>query len=124
MSQINLSPQVLDLIFYAGDGANFRLLVKDSNGDPVPLTGSINAQIRMARYAADPPNAEFNVDMTQADQGIIILSLTGEQTADLMEYQVNTKKFSGVWDVQWTPDNSEPRTLVQGKVECNHDVSR
>jgi hypothetical protein len=122
MAQINLSPQVLDLVFYAGDGANFRLVVTDTNGDPVPLSGAMEAQIRLVRGASDPPNAEFDIDLSQAGNGIALMSLTGAQTQELCA--PDNKKFVGVWDVQWTPTASQPRTLVQGKVECNPDVSR
>ena len=45
------------------------------------------------------------------------LSLTGEQTAELGE-------FKGAWDVQWSPNGSEPVTIVQGKATCALDVTR
>lgn len=116
---INLEPQTLDLTLYAGDGVIFRLVVTDNDNQPVPLTGTIDAQIRLTRTTADPPAAEFAVDLTDADTGIVLLSLTGEQTHTL----ASSKKFSGVWDLQWTPVGAEPRSLVQGKVECVLDVT-
>lgn len=120
MPTIDLSPQELDIVLYSGDGAIFRLVVTNKDAQPVPLTGTIEAQIRAKRGTEDAPAAQFNVDMTDADTGVAILSLTGEQTHTLAE----TRKFVGVWDVEWTPEGSSPRTLVQGKVECELDVSR
>jgi hypothetical protein len=67
----------------------------------------------------------FDADLTEGDQGIIRLSLTGNDTQALMADPSTTKgKFSGVWDVQWTPTGEEARTLCQGKVECVADVTR
>ena len=115
--QINLQPQVLDLSLYAGDGVEFRLVCTDKAGAPIDVNGAVKAQIRTERLAADPPIAQFTVGAVDAYQGIIVLSLTGDQTAEL-------GKFLGVWDVQWTPAGKQPRTLCQGKVECVIDVTR
>ena len=116
---ITYDPQVLDLVLYAGDGTNFRLVVTDSANAPVPLTGAMIAQIRVDRSSPDPPLTSFNIDLDQAAEGIATLTLTGEQTQDLADGQ----KFAGVWDLEWTPLDEEPVTLCQGKVECNPDVS-
>lgn len=120
MPTIDLSPQELDIILYSGDGVRFRLVVTDKDDQPVNLTGTIEAQIRTKRGLEGDPSAQFDVDMSNADTGVAILSLTGEQTHLLAE----TRKFVGVWDIEWTPEGSSPRTLVQGKVECGLDVSR
>jgi hypothetical protein len=120
-NQISLQPQVLDLMLYAGDGVSFRLICTDGSGDPIDITGAVKAQIRLQRLDEDPPIADFNVNLVDAYQGIIVLSLTGDQTQELVD---GTGKFAGVWDVAWDPSTSEPRTLVQGKVECVADVTR
>ena len=118
--KIDLSPQELDLVLYSGDGVKFRLVVTDKNNEPINLTGGIEAQIRSKRGEDVEPAAEFDVDLTDADTGIVVLSLTGDQTKALAD----TRAFAGFWDVQWTPSGEEPRTFCQGKVECNVDVSR
>jgi hypothetical protein len=115
--QINLQPQVLDLALYAGDGVEFRLVCTDKAGAPIDITGTVKAQVRVDRLTPDPPVVAFSVNSTDAYLGIIVLSLTGAQTATL-------GKFNGVWDVQWTPAGEQPRTLCQGKVECVIDVTR
>lgn len=117
---IDLSPAVVSLKLYSGDGVRFRLVVKDKNNDVVNLTGTITAQIRKERGGGFAAEAEFTVDLTNATTGIAVLSLTGTQTQKL----ARRENFSGVWDVQWTPSGSEPRTLCQGKVEVVVDVSR
>lgn len=115
--QINLQPQVLDLLLYAGDGVEFRLVCTNGTGAPIDITGSVKAQIRVDRLTPDPPVSTFTVNSVDAYQGIIILSLTGAQTQQL-------GKFIGVWDLQWTPAGQQPRTICQGKVECVIDVTR
>ena len=58
-----------------------------------------------------------------AYQGKIILSLTGEQTKQLsLDPSSKSGRFIGVWDMQWTPADKQPRTLCQGTVECVADV--
>lgn len=117
--KITYDPQILDLVLYAGDGTSFSLTVTDPEGDPIPLTGTMIAQIRAEREAPDPPSAEFEIDLSDAALGKAVLELTGVQTHSL----ITPEKFEGVWDVQWTPENGEPMTLCQGKVECFPDVS-
>jgi hypothetical protein len=125
MAVINIRPQVLDLMLYAGDGIEFRLICTDSGEDPVDITGVVRAQVRLDRLNQDPPIVEFAVEMQDAYQGIIVLSLTGEQTQELVEQPSSPAgQFTGVWDIEWEPANQEPRTLCQGKVECVADVSR
>jgi hypothetical protein len=122
-NQIDLQPQVLDLILYSGDGFKARLSCKTPANAPIDITGAVVAQIRNDRlHPDDPPVASFTVDMVDAYLGIIKLSLSGDQTQDLTDNA--SGKFSGVWDVEWDPADDEPRTLCQGKVECVADVSR
>lgn len=121
--QINFQPQTLDLAMYAGDGVEFRLVCTNSAGAPIDVTGTVKAQIRTDRLAADPPLVEFAANVVDAYQGIVVLSLTGAQTKQLVTGS-NSGTFSGVWDIQWTPSGKQPRTLVQGKVECVSDVTR
>ena len=123
---INLQPQVLDLSLYAGDGVEFRLICTDPDDAPLDLSGATEAQVRVDRLTpADPPLADFTTDMSQASSGIVVVSLTGDQTQALVDDPSSKNgKFTGVWDFQWTPTGEEPRTLCQGKVECLADVTR
>jgi hypothetical protein len=124
-NQISVQPDVLDLNLYAGDGLKFRVICAKGDGSPIDINGAIKAQIRKQRLEPDPPVETFSINTADAYQGIIILSLTGEQTAALaMNGSGTPGKFSGVWDLQWTPAEEEPRTLCQGKVECVVDVTR
>jgi hypothetical protein len=124
-SQINTQPQVLNLALYAGDGVEFRLVCTDGSDAPIDITGTVKAQVRLQRLDADPPIVEFTVGLVDAFQGIVVLSLSGEQTKTLSQHPSSKSgKFSGVWDIQWTPAGQQPRTLTQGTVECVADVTR
>jgi hypothetical protein len=124
-NQISLQPQVLDLALYAGDGVSFRLICTDGSSDPIDITGVVKAWIRVDRHSGSLPIVEFEADLVDAYLGIIVLSLTGEQTQELMDDpSAASGKFTGVWDVAWEPAASEPRTLCQGKVECVADVTQ
>lgn len=118
---VDLTPQQLDLKLYSGDGVRLPVTITDKNDDPVDLTtGTIKVQIRLKRGIDTPAEAEFSVDLTDGVDGVAIISLTGTQTHDLAP----VKNFKGVWDFQWTASGAQPRTLIQGKVECDVDVTR
>jgi hypothetical protein len=120
---LTFRPTILNLLLYAGDGINIKLTCKDKAGNPIDINGSVTAQIRLDRiHPNDPPLASFTVSLVDAYLGIISLSLTGAQTLSLLGDGEN--KFTGVWDVQWTPMQLQIRTLVQGSVECVADVTR
>lgn len=122
---VDLQPRFIDLKLYAGDGVQFRFTFRDNANALVNITGTVKAQIREKRLAVDPPVTEFDSDLTDGAEGVVILSLTGDQTQELVSH-ISSKngKFNGVWDVEWEPEDSEPYTICQGKVECVADVTR
>lgn len=61
------------------------------------------------------------MDGTDAANGVLVLTLTGDQTDALLN---GGNKFTGVYDIEWTPAGAEPVTLVQGGVTCERDVTR
>jgi hypothetical protein len=122
MAKLNLAPQVLDLTLYAGDGVEFRLICTDTDKQPVDVSGAVEAQVRLDRTLAGASLEAFAADMADAGDGIIVLSMTGDQTMNLITD--DSGKFTGVWDVQLTRTGLEPRTLCQGQVVCLVDVTR
>jgi hypothetical protein len=120
-SQISVVPQRVDLVAYAGDGVTLRLsAVNAETGDNLDLAGELAAQVK-ANRSDEEPLTEFTIDTEQAAEGILELSLSGEQTAALL---TDSSRFKGSWDVQWTADGEQPRTLVQGTLTCDLDVTR
>lgn len=117
---LSFIPQNLDLRLYAGDGAGIRFTITDSLGVALPITGEMKAEIRANREDLDPALATFDVDLSDFANGIVLISLTGEQTHALI---TGDEIFTGVWDLEWAPTGDEPATLVQGKVECYPDVT-
>jgi len=125
MPSINIQPAVLDLALYGGDGVEFRLICTDNANDPVDISGAVAAQVRIDRITEVEPIVEFATDLADAADGIVSLSLTGDDTHELVVHPASKDGvFLGVWDVQWTPTGKQPRTLCQGKVECVADVTR
>jgi hypothetical protein len=118
--KLSFIPQTLDLLLYAGDGAGIRFTITDKTGAALPLTGEMKAQIRANREDVDPALAEFSVDTSDFATGIVLISLTGDQTHSLIS---GDEKFTGVWDLEWISTGDEPATLIQGNVECIPDVT-
>ena len=119
-NSVDLTPPKVNLTLYAGDGANLRLVATDPEGEPFDLRGTVRAQIRRTRLDTTPL-AEWDVEMAEAQQGIVVLRLTGQDTRDLMADKL---KFKGAWDVVWTINDGEPVTLIQGDVTADMDVTR
>jgi hypothetical protein len=117
---ISLTPPAVGLVLYAGDGANLRLVATDLDGEPFDLRGDVRAQIRTKRTDATPL-VEWGVEMAEAEQGVLVLRLTGDDTRALMG---DRETFKGAWDCVWTMVDSEPVTLIQGDVTCDLDVTR
>lgn len=123
MARLDLRPDALDLLLYAGDGISFRMICKNTLDAPVDVSGDVKAQIRKEKDDPDPPLLTFAVNTVDAYAGTIYLSLTGAQTQTLMT-GLDNGKFVGFWDVQWTKAGGQPRTLCAGQVECVGDVTR
>jgi hypothetical protein len=117
-TQITLQPARVDLALYSGDGASVKVVVDNVMGAPIPLTGAVTAQIRASRAGATLQS--FSVDLSAGASGVVILGLTGAQTASL----ATATDFVGVWDVQHVPAGGQPRSLLQGVCRVKVDVTR
>jgi hypothetical protein len=97
-----------------------RLVATDLDGEPFDLQGKVWAQIR-ANRTDEAALVEWAVDDDLAEEGIVVLRLSGDDTRALMDGKA---KFKGAWDCQWIAPEGEPVTLVQGDVLCDLDVTR
>lgn len=126
MAVISFAPSIVDLKCYAGDGMTVEIQVTDEDKNPLDVEGSVVAMIREKR--TDPDSVlSFRVDTSQASQGLITLSLTGDDTSSAALYGQGRRQlneFMGVYDVRWEPPSAEPRTLMQGAFTCTLNVSR
>jgi hypothetical protein len=114
---IDFTPKIVNLNLYAGDGAVFMINVNGDSG-PVDITGTVAAQVKPSYDGATA--AAFAVDLTNAASGVIKLSMSGVDTASLVN---NGMAYTGVWDCQWTASGAQPKTLVCGSVKCYPDVT-
>lgn len=123
---ISLVPTRLNLRLYAGDGAMVRLTFNQGGAQLSMDEGVLTAEIRAKRLDPEPA-AIWAVESGQASEGVITLTLTGAETAKLLE-NYNAQKyragFKGSWDAQWHPNGLEPVTLFQGDCFCDADVTR
>ena len=98
-----------------------RQWTDDTKTTPKDLSGGDwQAQIRRARITgstASEPLAQFAVDDSDAANGVLVLSLTREQTRDLA-LRSSTDAF---WDLQ---DEVSGLTLLTGKVRIFDDAGR
>jgi len=103
---------------YAGDTYEQEYVFKNATtGDPIDLDAegwdNWAAQYRHERY--DVSSYSFDVDATQADEGVIIVSMDKETTKKL--------ETNGVWDLQAT-NGATLRTFIMSKVQVLKDVTR
>lgn len=120
MVDVAFTPTWRNVDLYAGDGAVIILNITTPDGQPVRITGPIQAHIR--RHRTDPtPMDQFKVVLDLHREGRAELSLTGQQTTQLLN---GDPRFTGYWDAQLNRALQEPLTLVQGAITCALDVTR
>ena len=120
MTDLAFVPSTRNIDLYAGDGATIVLNITTQKGAAIPILGPVAAHIRAHRLDPNPVD-QFKVELTDARDGTIRLSLNATQTTGLLN---GDERFTGSWDCQWTPAGSDPITLVQGAVTCALDVTR
>lgn len=106
-------PATRDVDCYRGDLYEHVLtFVEDDLVTPLDLSSA--AVTASLREAPDGPLVlAFTIDETDADVGVIIISLDGNDTADLT-------KASYRYDVEWA---TGPQTLVRGKFTVLKDIT-
>lgn len=112
-----------DLDIYQGDDFELLIDVIDGDGAPVDLTGrTVRSQIRRAPGALELA-AEFDVDLTNAATGRVVLALPSAASAPLV----------GVYryDIKWndpTPIPADPDGMTSffatGSVTVDAEVTR
>ena len=115
-NKIDLTPAILDLALYAGDGSDFQVNFMDEDGAPIDVSDLIwTAQIRKTRTAEIAYDLE--IDNSDAASGYITIHISAETTRSLPK--------ASVWDLQNTSvARPEPVTVLQGSVTCEQDVTR
>jgi len=107
---IDLIPPRVDVRITAGDTLTFSLTVRDSEGGPFILTGTLAAQAR--RTFRDTEAVDFTVT---ADANVATLTLDAADTAEM--------EGSWVWDVDYV-DSDGTRTLAAGRLTVSPEVTR
>lgn len=101
---------------YRGDEYTIHFTLSDGV-DPYTPEGTLTAQIRPARLAANAtpgdPLAEFLVTV---DGNEVTIQLDGDDTAGLPD--------AAYWDLEESFDDASPRTWFTGKVKVWGDVTR
>jgi hypothetical protein len=115
-NKIDLTPAILDLVLYAGDGEDFQLSFIDENKEPIDVSALLwTAQIRKTRKSEIA--SELEILTTDAAIGIITIHISAEITRAL--------PTTGQWDLQCAPTiDADPLTILQGSVSCIMDVTR
>jgi hypothetical protein len=105
-------PATRDLDIYQGDRYEHILTFVDSEGNPLNMSGPWRAQIRPT-----PNNSqlltEFDIDTTDADTGILVITLTSDQTENLPS--------TCAWDLEQT---DLERTYLKGVIRVYGEVTR
>src|SRR5689334_7216464 len=108
-------PATISRTAYQGDkfALTVRFFSDDAKTVPIDLSaGTWRAQIRR-NESSSTVLATFNVDTTDADTGVLVLSLTAAQTAELPQ--------SCVWDLE---DTTADQTFLKCSMAVGREVSR
>lgn len=121
-----ITPANLDLTIYTAATYELQVTLQDGAGDPVDLTErQLAAQVwntRRSRQLAD-----FTITKTDPTNGVLTLSLTAAQTAELpADKSIATNKAGlvGCWDLRVTePDGQTVYYWLEGEVKTNVGVT-
>ena len=103
----------LDLCLYQGDTYEHQVEFVDDNGDLLDMSGWLYEAVIQDRNARH----SMTIDSSNALDGLIILSLTAEETAAIGR--------QASWDLQRTSTDTPPiiETLLYGNVSTGRDVT-
>lgn len=110
------APASFSLRLYEGDDYELRVTFQET-ADGVPIDKSASTFAAHIRTVADSeePLAEFTVDDTEADEGVILLTLPGDEVI---------RRLNGArWDLQETADG-HVSTKLRGPVSVREDITR
>jgi hypothetical protein len=114
-NSINLTPAVLDLILYAGDGARFEIDFVDKDDLPIDVSDlTWSAQIRKTRKTLEA--VDMVIEDEDADTGVIFMVISADVTRNLAR--------KSQWDIQGVLEGGDPFTFLQGSITCLPDVTR
>lgn len=115
--KLDLTPAVLDLLLYAGDGEAFEIHFQDENNEAIDVSDLVwTSQIRKTRSADETDIHDLEIRTDDAATGTIVVVISAEITRALPK--------SSQWDIQSTKGTDDPVTILQGSVTCSPDVTR
>jgi hypothetical protein len=113
-SWVEFEPAVIPLSVIMGDTETVTFRFVDDDG-PIDVSGrTYAAQIKVSSSDEDPL-ATFNVDMSDAADGVVVCSLSATTTTGL-------SPLNGVWDCQET-NGTIVTTLAGGPVRVRRSVT-
>ncbi len=104
----------LNLTMYQGDTWSRTIVIED-DGSPMDLTG-YTVEVQLRPRPGGMLAVDVTVDDTDFDTGVVVLSLTPEQTGALTEDRYH-------WDFQWTDPSGAVETLFYGVVAVTKEVT-
>ena len=110
-----------DLTVVQGTDALFKISIKDSAGEIFDVTGkSFSASMKKSFTAADSTKIDFATNIVNAQTGVISISLTNDQTANL------DSSTRYVYDVLMynSSGNTDITSILDGKVFVTASVTR
>ena len=112
---VSTGPGAADITLYQGDDFACVVDVSNADGTPADLTGYVVlAQLRRS-VADEAPEVELEFT-TQINGSMILLSLTHEQTAGMIDRYA--------WDLDLTDTAGMVTTVLAGRVAITQEVSR
>lgn len=112
MTTLDLTPAELNILFTRGAPLEGTLDFTDGT-DPIDFSGStFAAQVREYPDAPDIVAIDWDIDDSDSATGVLVISLTAEQTAALPP--------TSYWDLQM----ADGSTLLRGVLSPEPDVTR
>ncbi len=108
-------PANYDITIYKGDYFQLPIVIKDSTGTPMNLTGYTAKSVLKTGYD-DPGGVSFTCTITDAVNGAVTLFLSSSVTTTLLA-------GTYIYDFQLTSSLNETRTYLAGDVTVINEVT-
>ena len=99
-------------------GADFetKILITDKNDNPIDLTG-YTGESKMRRHYSSANSFSFTVDMTEAANGVVNVTMPAANTGDIAAGRY-------VYDIELTSENNVVSRIIEGIVTVTGQVTR
>ena len=115
------NPASKTFYFYAGDTESIELVLRDSEGTVLDITGS-TGRLQLRERRTSSTIAIDKAATITGTEGRLVFDFTPEETTGLISDSLDAKKYA--YDVELIGTDSTVTTILRGTLTVTGDVTR